>query len=209
MASKINKSKLLLVEGRDEINFFTAFLSHDNISDIQIIESKGKEQFPAELELIINDPDFDGVTSIGVVRDADESQQSAVESIRFHLNRFGLPAPVAHCDFKNNDKINVGVFIAPGFSEKGMLESLILESLESHPVKIAAGEYIENLRGLLSPVNPQCQFNFPRNEAKSHMHAFLAGMEKFVPSCGMAAMKGYYDFTSPVFNEIRQFLTRI
>ncbi|HDT1628235.1 TPA: hypothetical protein QHT03_002586, partial [Klebsiella pneumoniae subsp. ozaenae] len=91
MSSKIERQKLLLVEGRDEINFFSAFLNAEKIDDIQIIESKGKDQFPTELELILNDPEFQKVISMGIVRDADESQQAAVESISYYLRKNSLP----------------------------------------------------------------------------------------------------------------------
>lgn len=209
MSSKISKNKLLLVEGQDEIKFFSAFLSNSNIVDIQILESKGKDQFRSELDLIMNEPQFENVVSIGIVRDADESQASAVESICYHLRQVGLPVPAGHCQFKSNNNMKVGIFIAPGFTDKGMLESLILESLGDHPVKIASGQYIDNLKDILAPANENCQFNFPRNIHKAHMHAFLAGMEKFIPSAGLAAQKGYYNLDSVVFNDIRAFLAQI
>lgn len=43
MTSKINKNKILLVEGRDEINFFDALLKSCTLDTIQVIESKGKD----------------------------------------------------------------------------------------------------------------------------------------------------------------------
>lgn len=209
MTSKINKNKILLVEGRDEINFFDALLKSCTIDTIQVIESKGKDQFPFELELILNDPEFAKVTSIGIVRDADNSQQSAVDSIRAQLQKHQLPAPAHHLAFENDGQMNVGIFIAPGFSDTGMLESLILESLGEHPVKVASGNYIDNLRILLHPENETCQYKFPTNIHKAHMHAFLAGMEKYVPSAGMAALKGYFDLSSPIFNDVRAFLQQM
>ncbi|EMW0509132.1 DUF3226 domain-containing protein [Enterobacter mori] len=209
MTSKINKNKILLVEGRDEINFFDALLKSCTLDTIQVIESKGKDQFPFELELIVNDPGFANVTSIGIVRDADNSQQSAVESIRAQLQKHKLPSPTGHLTFVNNGQMNVGIFIAPGFTDTGMLESLILESLGEHPVKVASGNYIDNLRSLLHPENETCQYKFPTNIHKARMHAFLAGMEKYVPSAGMAALKGYFDLTSPIFNDVRGFLRQM
>lgn len=209
MPSKITKNKLLLVEGLDEINFFSAFLSHSEIADIQILESKGKDQFRAELDIIMNEPEFENVISLGIIRDADESQQAAIDSINYHLGKVGLPIPAGHCQFKNNNIIKVGVFIAPGFTDKGMLESLILESLSDHPVKIASSQYMDNLKQVLAPVKDDCEFKYPRNIHKAHMHAFLAGMEKFIPNAGLAAKKGYYNLDSEVFNEIRVFLNGI
>ncbi|HDY7161545.1 TPA: hypothetical protein RRE97_005055 [Klebsiella pneumoniae] len=206
MSSKIERQKLLLVEGRDEINFFSAFLNAEKIDDIQIIESKGKDQFPTELELILNDPEFQKVISMGIVRDADESQQAAVESISYYLRKNSLPVPQGHNSFESDGKMNVGIFIAPGFTDKGMLESLILEALGDHPVKVASKRYIDDLKAVLAPLNQDCPYVFPNNIHKAYMYAFLAGMEKFIPSAGMAALKGYFDLTSPVFNDVRVFL---
>lgn len=209
MDTQITAQKLLLVEGKDEINFFTALFKELRINDVQVIESKGKDKFDGELELIINDRDFENVTSIGIVRDADNSHEDAFRSVCSSLRKFNLPVPREHRVFIKSGKIQTGVFIAPGFTSNGMLESLILESLADHPVKIASAEYINTLRRTLAPENAECIYKFPRNEHKAHMHAFLAGMEKFLPSAGMAAIKGYFDLSSGVFNDIKEFLRQI
>ena len=209
MSSRIERQKLLLVEGRDEINFFSAFLNAEGITDVQIVESKGKDQFPTELELILNEPNFQKVTSMGIVRDADDSQKAAVESICYYLRKNSLPIPKGHNTFESDGAMNVGIFIAPGFTDKGMLESLILEALGDHPVKTASKRYIDELKAILAPDNSGCPYVFPKNIHKAYMHAFLAGMEKFIPSAGMAALKGYFDLTSPVFADVRAFLRNL
>ncbi|GEM_PF-1861259 len=56
MATNIDTEKLLLVEGRDEVNFFTAFLKHTGIEDIQIIPVGGKDKFKVELPTLLNAP---------------------------------------------------------------------------------------------------------------------------------------------------------
>lgn len=207
MSAKITKEKLLLVEGKDELNFFSALFTTLGVENVQPIESKGKELFPSELSLILNDPDFENVVSLGIVRDADNSMASAVESICYHLRKNNLPVPNGHNSFAQNNAIKVGIFIAPGSSDDGMLESLILESLAEHPVNLASNQYIENLKEVLAPSNEDCEYVFPRNIHKARMHAFLAGMEKFIPSAGLAAKKGYFDLSSHVFNDIKGFIS--
>lgn len=209
MDTQITAKKLLLVEGKDEINFFSALFKEVDIDDVQVFESKGKDKFDGELELILNDPNFEHVISIGVVRDADLNHDSAFKSVCSSLKKFNLPTPKGHLLFAKNERIQTGVFIAPGFTSNGMLESLILESLADHPVKIASAEYINTLRASLAPTNEQCIYKFPRNEHKAHMHAFLAGMEKFLPSVGMAAVKGYFNLSSHVFDDIKDFIKKI
>lgn len=209
MAGQINKNKLLLVEGVDEINFFYSLFKSMNISDIQVIESKGKERFPAELELIVNDPEFEKVSGIGIVRDADNDQTAAVQSIQYYLKKHELPHRAGHGGFDSSSQIRVGIFIAPGFKENGMLESLVLESLTQHPVKMAAERYLADLKSSLANQTTEVKFNYPNNEPKALMHAFLAGMEKFIPSLGLASKKGYFDLEAEVFQDIRSFISLI
>lgn len=209
MKGKIVKNKIILVEGIDEVNFFEALFKHLELEDIQVIESKGKEQFPSELSLTINDPGFENVVTLAIVRDADKSHAAAIQSIKHYLKNNGLPSPSEHASFIEKDNLKVGVFIAPGFVECGMLETLVLESLAEHPVNLLSSKYVNELRENLLPVKETATLKFPRNEAKAQMHSFLAGMEKFVPSLGIAAKKGYFDLSSEVFKDIRDFLIKM
>jgi hypothetical protein len=38
----LNKPKLLVGEGKDEVNFFEALLRHSNVSDVQLEQCEGK-----------------------------------------------------------------------------------------------------------------------------------------------------------------------
>ena len=42
-AQILSKPKLLIGEGKEEVDFFTAFLSHLNISNIQVEQYGGKQ----------------------------------------------------------------------------------------------------------------------------------------------------------------------
>jgi hypothetical protein len=68
----IVERKLLLVEGKDEVNFFTAALrDHLNLVGIQVIDYSGKTRLSGFLRTLAADPVFASVTGIGVIRDAD------------------------------------------------------------------------------------------------------------------------------------------
>jgi len=95
-----------------------------------------------------------------------------------------------------------------------MLEDLCLSTVANHPVSSCVDVYIdclhENLeyeKGNIS--KDPCKYYFPKNEAKAKMHAFLAGMNKFVPSLGIAAKKGYFNFDSEILNDIKVFLQKL
>ncbi|MCF5762276.1 hypothetical protein K3H45_20635 [Aeromonas veronii] len=196
----ITSDKIILVEGKDEIGFFTALCNKEELQQYQIIEVGGVDKFKDELPAIINDRNFDDVTSIAIIRDADSSVKAALQSIKAILEKNGLSAPDSHSAIKAANNRKVGLFIMPGNREQGMLENLVLDSVSDSPVKIQADQYIQNLKDTLPPEV------FPQNEHKARLHAYLSGMKKFVPSLGLATQKGYFDLDSEHFNELKQFL---
>ena len=54
MNIRIVKKRLLLVEGKDELNFFTALLNTLNIDTVQIIDIGGKQQLHSKFQPLIN-----------------------------------------------------------------------------------------------------------------------------------------------------------
>jgi hypothetical protein len=203
----IEHKKVLLVEGLDEVVFFEALCKKIKINDIQIIETGGKDKFKLEFPIILNACGFENVTSIVIIRDADESFNSAVSSVQYQLEKYQLPVPSNHAEFLTNKRITAGFFIMPGNEDNGMLENLVLESVNNHPVKLCSDDYINKLKKKLT--EPDCNFKFPRNEHKARLFAYLAGMEKFIPSLGMAAKKGYFNLESSALDEIKSFLMKI
>ena len=74
----IRKPRLLLVEGRDEVNLFRALIRDcfDDDPGIQVIEAGGKDQFSRNLRAIQTAAaSVPTLQSIGVVRDADDDAQ--------------------------------------------------------------------------------------------------------------------------------------
>ena len=102
MPDKIEKTKLLLVEGKDEKNFFDALLEHINIKDIQLIEVKGKNNFKNEFPILLKSPKFDDVLSYGIIQDADKNANNAFQSVVTLLSKHNQPIPKKHGEFKSN-----------------------------------------------------------------------------------------------------------
>ena len=149
----IKKIKLLLVEGKDEVVFFKVLCEKLGIDNIQIIESGGKDKFKDLLPAILNIRGFEKVTSIGIIRDADESSNAAFDSIKHHLLKNNLIAPNSIGEVKSKEReISIGVFIMPGNRDIGMLENLMLDTVVDHPVKISSDKYIDELKEKLTSV---------------------------------------------------------
>lgn len=197
-------NKIMLVEGLDEQKFFVSLLEKIGINDIQIIEHGGKENFKKFLPVLINNPGFDSIKTIVVIRDADNSVAAALQSIQHCLSKNSLPSPKENSSFIESGLMKVGVFILPGDQDFGMLESLVLNSIANCDVIDESNAYIDRL--IHKFTESQKIDQIPANQFKARMHAYFAGKPKYVPNIGIAAEKGYIDFSSTVFDPLKNFL---
>jgi hypothetical protein len=141
MNRRIEKKKLLIVEGRDEENFFQAvFNRHLHRNDVQVLGVGGKTKLTENLRVLVNDAAFPDVEALGIVRDADETPvgssivaaQSALESVKYSLENAGLPTSALHSEFAVGTP-RIGVFVVPDGLQDGMLETLCVSSIMNHP----------------------------------------------------------------------------
>jgi len=205
MSAKIQRPKLLIVEGRDEEMFFEAALAnHLGIGDIQVMPIGGKTRLTANLAGLVNDPLFSSVQCLGIVRDADatahgstvRSAATALQSVWGSLAHVGLPCPSAHGQFGAGPP-RVGVFIVPNGVDDGMLETLCVTSVSSAPEFHCVDDYFQCLQGhaIIS--------NSPH---KARAHAWLASRPDPGKRVGEAAQAGYWPWDSGAFAEIWSFI---
>lgn len=153
---QIAQRKLLIVEGRDEKNFFEAALAgHLAIADIQVLDIGGEKRLTANLEALKVDAAFPIVESIGVIRDADltppgsqvSAASSAFDSVRGSLVSQGvqLPCPAGHGQFAAGPP-RVGVFIMPDGVGDGMLETLCCSSVSGQGSYICVNDFFACLQ---------------------------------------------------------------
>ena len=204
----INK-KILAVEGNDEKNFFDKLLKYLGISDFQIEDVGGKEKFPKRFPALLKTPGFFApdktplVTHLAIVRDKDKDE--ALKSIINIVTDAGLTAPTKNAEF--SDAVpKVGIFIMPGETVEGtMLEDLCLKTVENHPAMKCVDEFASCVSAL--PASP-------KNISKAKVQVFkaqvfLAAQPETVDSVGLGAQKNYWDFESPVLEELKQFLSHL
>lgn len=196
MPEVLRHKKIIAVEGKDDANFFNALLRHIKITDVDIREVGGKIQFRDKLPALFRTPGFSEVSIFAVIRDADNNAEAALESIKNILKKEGFNPPKKMNSFSGKSP-EVGIFIMPGNSEKGMLEDLCLKTVENNPVMTCVKPFIESCLKLQSP---------PSNIAKASAQAFLAAMPEIVNSVGVGAEKGYWNFNSPMLDELKRFL---
>lgn len=201
----ICSDRLLLVEGKDEVNLFDALLTHCLGSgwkqEMQVIEAGGKDGFSRTIRTIEivtrGRPTFQ---AIGAIRDADDNAASAFQSVCGALRHAGYEPPRIHGEVSSGNPA-VGVFILPGGAAGGAIETLCRRSVAANDTGRCVEAYIECLKdhGALRS----------RNEDKTFAHAYLAAGEDPVARVGEGAQQGAWDFDSGAFADLSDFLRRL
>lgn len=204
-------TKLLLVEGNDDLRFFQAMSRHLGITDVTVSSYNGKPNLGNDLSDRVRSPGFQAVSSLGIVRDADDSSRSAFDSVVGSLRRARLPTPDAPITPIERDGLRVSVLVLPPDYEQGELENVCLESIEGSQEMQCVESYLMCQNSL----EPGIASN---QVAKARLHSYLAagpiypteggqlGRRRPALRLGEAADAGVWDWTSPVFAKIVSFL---
>jgi hypothetical protein len=200
---RLEKTKLLVVEGEDDFHFFRAFLDRMGIQDVQVVGSGGKTKLAEYLAGVSKDDFFqDFVYSLGIVRDADDSPDGAFQSVCGALEKANLPVPVKPMKPKSGIK-QVSVMILPFSNKKGALENLCLEAVVADPAIKCVDDYFKCLsqQGANGPNT--------KDDAKARVKVFLASREDPTLPVGRAAQKGYWPFDNKAFAYVAKFLKQL
>jgi len=195
----IQLAKLILVEGKDEIYFFNALLNHLGITDIEVRDVEGKNNFRNKLQVFKKyQKNFDQLKTLAFIRDANnDGAENAFQSIKNDIRAvMGQNIPQEMKQFTNMNP-RIGIFIMPNNHDQGTLEDLCLKTIENDPVN----SYIENFIQQISRLEIK-----PKNISKAKVQIFLATRKYPVNSLGIGACKKYWNFDSPVLNELKEFI---
>lgn len=200
MPEAFTKTRLLAVEGADEINFFKKLLEYMGISNfVDVRESGGKDKFKERMKVFKVTSGFRNIEKIAVIRDADENAKDAFKSVTGVLKKIGLKSPESPVQFSSGIPA-VGIFIMPDNSSDGMLEDLCLETVKDHEAMKCVDDFIACTQKLKER---------PKNIPKARVQAFLAAKPKIVNSIGLGAQKGYWDFDSQRLQPLISFLNQL
>ena len=190
----------LLVEGRDTKGFFEALTSHLALENLQIQDFGGIGDLRTFLPAFVKLSDFSIVSSIGIVRDAENNASGAFESVRGSLERAGLPVPdaIARCV---GDHPAVAVMILPGQGQPGMLETLLCETIREEAVDPCIDSFFKCVTKI--------QGEPPQRPYKARARAFLATTQDPHLSVGVAAKRGYWNLNHLALEPVRSFLRSI
>jgi hypothetical protein len=202
--TRVQKPKVLIVEGKDEVNFFEAAFAHLALADIQVLPIGGKTQLFRNLAALALDANFPSVQCLAVVRDADltapgsavPAAAGAFDSVRNALIGNGLSSPGAHGQFAAGLP-RIGVFIMPDGASDGMLETLCIASVSTQPEFPCLTQFFACCQG---------HSVIPNNLHKARAHAWLSSRPEPDKRVGEAALAGYWPFANPAFAPLLSFL---
>jgi len=192
----IRFNKVIAVEGQDEVYFFDALLRNIKITDVEVREVGGKDQFRNKLPALVRMRGFPNVEVLAVIRDANGHANKAFGNIKGLLGKQGLKPPNQMGKFSDS-KPKVGIFIMPNNSDPGMLEDLCLKTVENHVAMRCIKIFSDCTSELENP---------PKNEAKAKVQVFLAAMPKIANCVGIGAQKGYWDLNSDDLSDLKSFI---
>ena len=201
--TRIRSDRLLLVEGRDEVNLFDALMKHclDAEPAVQVIDAGGKDRLPNNLRALSTAAAArPSLRAIGVVRDADDDAAGAFGSVCDHIRNVGYEPPAVHGEFSVATP-SIGVFIVPDGEAPGAVETLCRRSRAGDDVSGCVDEYMKCLH--------EHEAMRSTNVDKTFAHAYLAAMGDPVARVGEGALQGVWDFGSPAFSELSGFLRRL
>jgi hypothetical protein len=187
----ITLRKLLLVEGETPAHFFEALARHLSIADkIEIRSFGGKEQLASFLKLLVTTSDFQSkVTSLGIVRDAEEDAKAARSSVLDAVRAASIP-PI----------VRVSHFILPDNTTPGMIETLCVKSIEGQSVHQCVRDFIACAEGAGAV--------FPTGIiiAKHYIQVYLATQPAAQMMPGIASYRGAWAWDHTAFDDLRKFL---
>ncbi|RAQ40288.1 hypothetical protein B9S53_16685 [Arthrospira sp. O9.13F] len=188
---RIDKPKLIIGEGNEERIFFSTLIKYLEIEDIQVQSYDGKGNLGKFLKSLHLIPGYQQLQSLGITRDADDSFESASESI----DNF-----ISNSNFSTTGTVKITKFIMPDNGSPGMLEDLCLKS-------IAASE-IQCAETFLECIYNCCQ-RTPKNLAKAKIYTWLASQVNPGKRLGEAAKSGYINLKDEAFQQLGEFIKNL
>jgi hypothetical protein len=197
LALEIKHPKLLIVEGKEDELFFSAFCHHLGLNDIQVLSIGGKTQLPSNLKALKGVTGFSRVTALGIIRDADEDANAAFQSVCSALQHAGLPKPPKPMT-PSSERPRVSVMILPDNQSPGALEDICLKAIAGTPAMRCVDEFFCCLQRHHLPPS--------KNLSKAKVLAYLTSLPEPDKRLGESAQSGYWNWDHPAFSDLKDFL---
>ncbi len=215
------KTRLMLVEGKEDQEFFIQLATHMNVIDgwpLHIEQVEGKGNFGEFLRGLMRHPKLKQLSAIGIVRDADfegNAFQSVQDTIRSANERNPRQLPVPQSELEMSEGTpNTIVLVLPSGEREGMIEDLVMDVFDKDPVSKCVDKYFSCLRKKHIAIS---QERFP----KARLRTFITGKNIGSESEGDDSDRQYLSdifhmswwrdefWDKPAFNDAKGFLSKL
>ena len=186
----------LLVEGKDDFNFFETLIRGLGRTDIEVRDYGGRDRLRRYLRGLRRTADFRRVEVVAITRDADGLVADAVRSLRDAVRQVGLPEPVTRTGAGADGaspEIRIHILGGDGEMLESLLNRAVAETSEAACVDAFVKCVMDTGRHL-------------RNPHKSRAHAWIATRDHPEVSVGVAAQKNYWPLEHRALDDLRAFL---
>ena len=140
------------------------------------------------------------VRGLAIVLDAETDAAATFQGVRDALIAANLPTPETAGGIAPGT-LRLGVFLVPDNQSPGKIETLCLNSVQNDPAWPCLDIFFNCIRDRGG--------HWPENMDKARAQAFLATRPKPALPVGLAALEGYWDFTSAAFAPLTAFLRQV
>ncbi len=193
--------KFVFCKGGDDLAVIKGVAAAIGLDDLQIEPFRGKDNLRNFLKQVQTRPEFTQkkVAALGLIRDADDDESAAFQSVRGALLDNGFAAPDQSGAFAISG-VKIGVLIVGPNAGKGMIEDLCLNSVSNRPEFPCVEDYFR----CVAQRSQRRAFS-----SKAKIRVWMASHEDFDVRVGAAAERGYWPWESPVFNPMKAFLRQL
>ncbi|MBQ0929233.1 DUF3226 domain-containing protein [Ideonella alba] len=211
LSRDFDREAIIIVEGKDDIFLIGKLLERMGASPERfgIAEIDGYPNFQPFLKMLTLGSSFTTgrVKSVAVILDADENFGGRRKEVCEVFRQFGWDLSEdsrATINRSATDQVNIYLFLYPDNRSSGDLESLLLGTLESDPVKDSAQQHIGGSFAVAQTRGESLKGSITKRVAQ----AYLAGRAKdLCNGAGMAAARAVaFDLDSAALQPLCRFL---
>jgi hypothetical protein len=200
--TKIEKGKVILVEGADAYFFFMWAYQAFDVRDIQVIDFGGINDLGQYLKTFKELPGYEKASTILIGRDAEINPGGAVESIKTALKKNGFVVPERPFTFAEG-KPCVAYMLFPGFESGSEGSSLLPGTLEDLCLSTTEGDLVHECVDLYVNCLKSKGITITKLH-KTRLHAYLSGKQDFAGlKVGEAAKAGAWNWNHTNLNPFR------
>ena len=198
----ITSGHVVLVEGADEVNLLSKMLEALDVHDLQVVNARGKNNFRAVLEAVLETAERVSIplSSVAILRDADNYPDRTLQSVQDAVRTAGLVPPDSHGAFSQGPPA-VGIFILPDGAKPGAIEDLCWQAVEATPAARCSAAYLECLQASNALAS--------NNHSKTLVHTYLASRLDPSATVGVGALQGSWPLSHAAFDPLKAFLEEL